>query len=349
MQKQSSKVCPGRLVILATGGTIAGTASSPTDNTGYTAAQLGVHDLVASVPGLESLLAQHEVSLECEQLAQVDSKDMSHAIWQRLSQRVEYHLADAQVRGVVITHGTDTLEETAYLLHRVIDANRPVVLTAAMRPATSLQADGPQNLLDACTVALAPGVRGVLAVFASQVWAGAEVRKSHTARLDAFDGGDAAPLGRLHDGKLLTLRPWPGLGGGVGLSPSVLDAQALGAAVLSLPTEQWPRVQIVFNHAGADAQVVDALLKQAHAGPGGIPLHGLVVAGTGNCTLSEPLEAALVRAQAQGVRILRSTRVARGGVRDKPGDRWPGADALTAAQARAELMLRILVDGATPD
>ncbi len=136
-----------KIVILGTGGTIAGTAASPADAIGYTAAQLGVAQLVAGVPALAGL------PLESEQVAQLDSKDMDFATWQRLAQRVAAHLARDEVQGVVITHGTDTLEETAYFLHRVLAPAKPVVLTAAMRPATSLQADGPQNLLDAVTLA----------------------------------------------------------------------------------------------------------------------------------------------------------------------------------------------------
>lgn len=351
MQKQSFSAQGGKLVILATGGTIAGTAASPTDNTAYVAAQLGVQDLVAAVPGLQALLACNgAATLVCEQLAQIDSKDMSHAVWQALAQRVAHHLDDSTVRGVVITHGTDTLEETAYLLHRVVNAKKPVVLTAAMRPATSLQADGPQNLLDACSGALADGVQGVLVAFASQVWAGAEVRKSHTFRLDAFDGGDASPLARVDDGVVVALRPWPGLGRAVGLQASLLDAPPLGVALLEPAV--WPRVHIVLNHAGADGTLVDALLGVAPQAAQPLVaetsraclVDGLVVAGTGNCTLHHDLEAALCRAEARGVRILRVTRVARGGVREKASDRWPSAGSLTPAQARVELLLQLMAE-----
>ena len=148
------------IVILGTGGTIAGTAASSTDNVGYTAAQIGVAQLLSAVPPLVGL------ALESEQVAQLDSKDMDFATWQRLAQRVGHHLARVQVAGVVITHGTDTLEETAYFLQRVLAPSKPVVLTAAMHPATALLADGPQNLLDAVTVAGLPGVQGVLVAMA---------------------------------------------------------------------------------------------------------------------------------------------------------------------------------------
>ena len=156
-----------RIVLLGTGGTIAGAAASATDNVGYASAQRGVQALVAAVPALAAW------PLEAEQVAQVDSKDMGPVVWGALLARLQAHLARPEVRGVVITHGTDTLEETAWLLHRCLPPAvqvKPVVRTAAMRPATSLQADGPQNLLDAVTVAAEPGAGGVIDIeFAAQV------------------------------------------------------------------------------------------------------------------------------------------------------------------------------------
>jgi L-asparaginase len=130
----------GKVVVLGTGGTIAGTAASATDSVGYRAAQLGVGTLVAAVPALAGL------PLQAEQVAQIDSKDAGPALWLALLTALRRHLQDPAVQGVVVTHGTDTLEETAYLLQRVLPGGRPVVLTAAMRPASALQPDGPQNL-----------------------------------------------------------------------------------------------------------------------------------------------------------------------------------------------------------
>ena len=143
----------GTVVVLGTGGTIAGTADSATDSVGYRAASLGVDALVAAVPPLAGW------PIECQQLAQVDSKDMGLALWLALRAALQRQLQRPEVAGVVITHGTDTLEETAYFLHRVLAPAKPVLLTAAMRPATSLQADGPQNLLDAVTLARAGDAR----------------------------------------------------------------------------------------------------------------------------------------------------------------------------------------------
>ena len=139
------------VVVLGTGGTIAGTASSSSDNLGYTAAQLSAADLIRAIPALSAF------NLDVEQVAQLDSKDMSFSVWRALALRCAHHLGRAEVEGIVITHGTDTLEETAWLLQRVLAPAKPVVLVAAMRPASSVAADGPQNLLDAVAVARTAG------------------------------------------------------------------------------------------------------------------------------------------------------------------------------------------------
>jgi len=304
-----------KVVVLGTGGTIAGTAASATDAVGYTAGQLGVAQLVAAVP---ALAAQ---AIECEQVAQLDSKDMDHATWQRLAARAAFHLARPEVGGVVVTHGTDTLEETAYFLHRVLAPGKPLVLTAAMRPATSLQADGPQNLLDAVSVAREAHAKGVLVAVAGRVWSGAEVRKVHTYRPDAFDAGDAGPLAAIDEGQLRWWRASP-------------QAHPLGLGCIERDAAQWPRVEIVLSHVAADGRIVDALVAQG--------VDGLVVAGTGNGTLHRDLEAALRRAARHGVRVLRASRCAGGPVLGGDADELPGAGALTAVQARVELLLRLL-------
>lgn len=302
-----------RIVILGTGGTIAGQARSAGDNVGYVAGTIAVADLVAAVPSLAAF------AVDTEQIAQTDSKDMSFTIWRRLVQRIAHHLQRGEVAGVVVTHGTDTLEETAYFLHRVLAPGKPVVLTAAMRPAGALAADGPQNLFDAVRLAASPDARGVLACMAGTVHAGSEVRKAHPYRIDAFDSGDAGPLAYIEEGALRRLRDWP-------------QGEAIGLD--RVLREDWPRVDIILNYAGADGTLVDALCA--------LGAHGIVVAGTGNGTLSAPLEAALLRACARGVAVLRASRTGHGCVIDAPGAALPGAGSLTAVQARVELMLQLM-------
>jgi len=309
MQNIASKI-----VVLGTGGTLAGTASDPGDNVGYRAAQLGIAEIVAATPALAGL------ALQTEQVAQVDSKDMDLAIWRALAERVAFHLDRSDVAGIVVTHGSDTLEETAYLLQRVLAPAKPVVLTAAMRPATALLSDGAQNLLDSVHVARHPGARGVVAVVAGTIHAAFDVRKVHTYRLDAFGSGDAGPLGVVQEGVPTLWRQWPG-------------GEALGSALLG--HEPAPRVAIVFSHADADGSIVDAL--RAHG------VDGIVVAGTGNASLHHRLEAALLRARdGGGVQVLRCSRVAQGPVLPTGHDAFESAGSLTPGQARVELLLRLL-------
>lgn len=304
------------IVILGTGGTIAGTARNASDGVGYTAAQLRVEDLLAAVPALA------RQPLEAHQVAQLDSKDMDFATWQRLAQAVQTQLARPEVAGVVITHGTDTLEETAYFLHRVLAPTKPVVLTAAMRPATALAPDGPQNLFDAVRVASAPGAAGVVFSFAGRVHDATQVRKTHSYRVDAFESADGALVARVEEGAVRLVGRWP-----VG--------EALGLARVAKPVQSWPRVDIVLNHAGADGRIVLALLTAG--------VDGIVAAGTGNGTLAIALEAALRDVEARGVRVLRSTRCDAGPVMDLPG-LMPSAGALSPVKARIELILALLAD-----
>lgn len=304
-----------KIVVLATGGTIAGTAAQPGDNIGYVAAQLGADALLAAVPALAG------APLETEQVAQVDSKDMDCGIWLRLAQRVAFHVARADVAGIVITHGTDTLEETGYFLQRVLAPRKPVVLTAAMRPATALLRDGPQNLLDAVTVAREPGAAGVVVVLAGVVWDARELRKQHTYRVDAFGAGDAGWIARVEEGRLRRQRDWPA-------------GAALGLATLAADPGAWPAVEIVTSHAGASGMLVRAALAAG--------VRGLVVAATGNGTLHHALEAALREAQAAGIVVWRSSRCLAGAVLAKPGDVFPTAGTLTPVQARVELMLELM-------
>ncbi|MCH7345529.1 asparaginase [Pelomonas sp. CA6] len=301
-----------RIVILGTGGTIAGASTATTDNVGYKAGSLSVESLVRALPALA------ELALETEQLAQLDSKDMDHATWARLAHRVQAHLARPEVAAVVVTHGTDTLEESAYFLQRVLAPAKPVVMTAAMRPATAIQADGPQNLMDAVALAREPGARGVLVAVAGQVWSGLELRKVHSYRLQAFAAGpDMGPLGVMEEGRLRRFRAWP-------------EGTALGLDLLP-QDEAWPWVEVLASRAGAEARALEAW-RQAG-------LDGLVLACTGNGTVSQALEPALEALRAQGVPVWRTTRCAQGAIVGAPEE--AGA-ALSPWAARVELMLTLL-------
>jgi len=306
------------VLVLATGGTIAGLAPDPATSARYQPAQLGVRQLVDAVPALAG------TALQAEQVAQLDSKDMGPEVWSRLAARIAAAMADEAVAGIVITHGTDTLEETARLLSRLFGAGaKPVVLTAAMRPANAPQADGPRNLADAVAVARALAVAGggVVVVMQGRVWDAAQVRKLDTQALDAFGTAEAAPWGAVDDaGVVLGTRPLS-VGPPLSLDPA------------RLPAHDWPRVEIVSSHAGAEGRVVDLLVADG--------VQGLVVAGTGNGTVHAQLQAALQRAAAAGVAVVVGSRVGRGAVSGRH-EGWPVAAEATPAQVRVDLLLALL-------
>jgi L-asparaginase len=305
------------VVLIGTGGTIAGAAATPGAHLGYQAGALTAEALVAAVPALAGR------SLETHSPAQLDSCDMDHATWQALGRAVTAQLARPEVAGVVVTHGTDTLEETATFLQLTVAANKPVVLTAAMRPATAPSPDGPQNLLDAVTLAAAPGARGVLVAFGGAVFAGADVRKLHGYRVDAFSAGDAGPVALVQDGRLRALKDWPA-------------ADGHAAAALSMPADGWPSVDIVTSHAGARVAVLPALVAAG--------AQGIVIAGTGNGSVHRELLTAARAAQAQGVRVWRASRCIGGGVVGEAApDDLPHAGDATPAQARVRLLLDLLL------
>jgi L-asparaginase len=321
-----------KLVFLAMGGTVAGTAASAGDNVGYTAAQVGVQDLLASVPGLKAILGGFEAV--SEQVCQIDSKDLVHADWRALLGRISHYLAMPDVAGVVVTHGTDTLEETAYFLSCTVPAEllrqKPLVLTCAMRPASSLTPDGPGNMADAAAVALCQEAHGVLVVCAGTIHSATHVQKVHPYRTDAFDSGEAGPVGLVEEGRVRLLCNWPNV---IASMHNVNSAAKL--------TGDWPRVELLISHAGATGVVVRALLRQD---ADEAPLRGIVVAGTGNGTIHKSMETALVEAQAQGIRVVRVSRCAYGQVvGGSPTDR-SGAFAtagLSGVKARIALMLEI--------
>lgn len=311
-----------KIVVLGTGGTIAGLAQGAAEGR-YRAAQKPVGELLAGVA------VPSGVEVQVEQVAQIDSKDMDLAVWQSLLQACHQHLADPDVSGLVITHGTDTLEETAWLLQALLAPGKPVVLTCAMRPADAPDADGPRNLGDALAVAADPEARGLLVVCAGRILGAQEVQKVHSSRLDAFGSGEAGDIGRVQQGRVQWLRERP---------------QATPAAVLEavLAASTLPRVEIVLSHAAASGAMLDALIDPETATRhGAAPVRGLVLAGTGGGTLHREIEAAARRAQAAGVRVLRSTRCVDGWLQPRAGDEFPAVP-LSPVKARLALMLDLL-------
>ena len=326
-----------QIVILGTGGTIAGQAENPKDTVNYTAALVDISELLDTAKGKQQDGAQQTLNhseVTTEQLVQIDSKDMTFDVWKRLLSRCQVLLNQEQVQAIVITHGTDTLEETAYFLHSMLRTEKPVILTCAMRPANAPDSDGPQNLRDALTLASNAQARGVLVVCAGEVHGAQNIQKIHTTRLNAFSSGDAELIGHFVDGNL-------------NLAQNALGIQAQDSRSLPLlsikdfeSAGQPPRVEIIMNHADANGQIVNALLEQKvslqHK------LRGIVVAGTGNGTISASLDSALLRAQESGVVVWRSTRCAFGQLEGRTNAVFGDSHGLPPVKARIALMLNLM-------
>ena len=321
-----------KVVFLGMGGTIAGSSDSASDNVGYKVGQVGVSQLLVAIPALSGALCGHEAV--SEQVAQLDSKDLGHNHWKDLARRTRHYLAMPDVSSVIITHGTDTLEETAFFLSCVLPVeqlrSKPVVLTCAMRPASSSAPDGPQNVLDAVATALNSAARGVVVVCAGTVHSARDVQKVHPYRVNAFDSGDSGPLGFVEEGAVRWVHA---------CSEAIAEAFVFPFEKLGL--DPWPWVEIVVSHAGVTGATVRALYGMS-SGP--MPLlAGIVVAGTGNGTIHQDMEAALRDAQKKGVRVLRSTRCSQGRVvAGSSESEFAHSNGLSPVKARIALMLELM-------
>lgn len=311
-----------RIVVLATGGTIAGSASSAASAARYQAATVPVGHLLAAVPAVGTV-----ARIAPEQVAQVDSKDMRFETWNALAARLAHWAAQPDVAGIVITHGTDTLEETAMFLHATQRHDVPVVLTAAMRPSTSLSADGPLNILDAVRVASHPAAQGqgVLVVLNQHVHAARDVAKAHTAAVNAFVSPVTGPVGYVQDDFVRIARAAPAQG-----------------PAWPVPS-QWPLVEIVASYANPSRVPVDALVAAG--------VRGLVVAAAGNGSVHETLADALSDAARAGVAVVRSSRTGAGHVAippqpDPEAGMFVSAADLNPYKARTVLALALAADPA---
>ncbi len=250
-----------QLLLLATGGTIAGRGVTSTSLSAYTAGAMAAAELLKALPQLQGL-----AHIQVEQLTNLDSADLQFQHWIQLVTRIrEAFAASPELAGVVITHGTNTLEETAWLLELLIDDPRPVVLVGAMRPATALSADGPLNLFQAVQVACSPQAcgHGVLVVMDGQIHGARAVTKVATQGVGAFQSPDLGPLGWVDDS-------------GVHV-PGVSGARSVPFATLALPP-QWPEVAILYGCVDPPLAMVSALFNAG--------VTGVVWTGTGAGQLS---------------------------------------------------------------
>ncbi len=276
------------VVIVATGGTIAGTGATSTTTVGYKAATVPVDALLDAVPEIRKV-----ARVRGEQAMQIASQNMTNDGLLRLARRVNELLASGDVDGVVITHGTDTLEETAYFLNLTVRSAKPVVLVGSMRPSTAISADGPANLYDAVLVAASADSRdkGVLVCLEDEINAARDVTKTNTATLETFKSPELGLLGYVQGDRVAYYR-----------APVRRHTDRSEFDLTS--TERLPEVAIVYGHEGVTRTAIDAF---AAAG-----VDGIVYAGVGDGNPSAVTEAALADARTKGIAIVRSARVGNG-------------------------------------
>jgi len=277
------------VVVLATGGTIAGAAATDVQ-AGYTSGKVGVEQLLAAVPQAKKLAV-----LRGEQVSNIGSQDMNDEVWLKLARRVNELVADPAVAGVVITHGTDTIEETGYFLNLVVKSRKPVVMTAAMRPSTALSADGPLNFFNAVAVAANKDSagRGVLVVVNDWIHGASSLTKTSTTAVQTFLSPLYGLVGTVAYGEIEYFR------GPVGRHTTQSEFSLDGVTSL-------PRVDIIMAHENMDGALIDAAVAAG--------AKGLVIAGVGNGNLTAAALKALASHAQQGVVCVRASRVATGRV-----------------------------------
>jgi len=277
------------VVVLATGGTIAGAAESDVQ-AAYSSGQVGVDQLLNAVPQAKKL-----ANMRGEQISNIGSQDMNDQVWIKLATRINELLAQPDVAGVAITHGTDTIEETAYFLNLVIKSKKPVVLTASMRPSTALSADGPLNFFNAVAVAAnkdAPG-RGVLVVVNDWIHGAASLTKASTTAVQTFLSPQSGLVGTIAYGEPEWYR------GAVGKNTTTSEFSVDKSTVL-------PRVDIIMAYENMDGKIVDAAAASG--------AKGLIIAGVGNGNMTKSALDALAAQAKKGIICVRSSRVATGQV-----------------------------------
>ena len=309
---------PG-VMIYATGGTIAGSAKSATDTPGYTAGALGIDILLNAVPEIKNV-----ADVSGEQISNVASGDINQAILLKMAKSINAKLGERGTNGVVVTHGTDTLEETAFFLDLTVKSKKPVVVVGAMRPATAISADGPMNLLEAVTLAASKEAenRGTLVMFGDRISSAFYTTKTNTTTPDTFRSYDQGYLGAM-----------------VGLVPRFYyePAKPIGKPQFDVSKyETLPKVVILYSYQDQDVALLDAAVADG--------AKGIVIAGTGNGSVPSALKAKLIEIMDKGIPVVRSSRVGTGFVTSK--QEGIGAGYYSPQKARILLTLA-LAEGAS--
>ncbi len=285
---QTSWALP-KIRVLATGGTIAGAQSSQAE-AGYKSGTFSVDDLIKAVPQLKNI-----AEMSGEQVANIGSQTMNHEVWLKLAGRVNEVLSSNEVDGVVITHGTDTMEETAYFLSLVVKSDKPVVLVGSMRPATAISADGPINLYNGVALAGSPEARGrgPLVVLNDTIHYAREAQKMHTTHMNTFDSPNRGIAGVMNTGKA-TFYSYI----------STRHTTNSDFSVDGLTVSNLPPVEVVYSYANLGSDLIDALVDKR--------VKGIVLAGVGDGNTTDAALAALERGAKKGVAVVRSSRTGSG-------------------------------------
>jgi len=310
------------IVILATGGTIAGASHAPADMVGYHAGIIPIDEIVENIEPIKTI-----ANITTEQIAQIDSADMNHEIWFYLAKRINTLLRQSDVDGIVVTHGTDTLEETAYFLNLVVKNQKPVVLVGAMRPSTAISPDGPMNLYNAIILAVnsAAWGKGVLVSLNDTINSSREVTKTNTALQDTFKAPELGYLGYIVDGNPHFYR-----------MPTRKHTYMTDFDISAIT--EFPHVEIIYGHVNDTGILAEAAVESG--------AKGLIYAGLGNGNMSQAMKNAFQKIQDQGVVVVRSTRagngvVTRNGVHTENHNHFVAADNLSPQKARILLMLAL--------
>ncbi len=273
--------------ILATGGTIAGTGSSATTSQ-YTAGQVAIGTLLDAVPQIKDI-----ANVTGEQIVSIGSQDMNDQVWLTLANRINELLASPECDGIVVTHGTDTMEETAYFLNLTVHSDKPVVLTGAMRPSTAMSADGPLNLYNSVVTASSKDSygRGVMIVMNGLILGAHSTQKMNTVDVQTFQAPDAGPLGYVYNS-----RPYYNMQTQKRhTTQSVFDVKGL---------KELPKVGIVYAYSNIDADVMEPFLTKGYK--------GIIHAGLGNGNYHKNIFPSLLEARKKGILVVRSSRVPTG-------------------------------------
>lgn len=278
--------------ILATGGTIAGKSETSTSSA-YQAGSIGVNELVDAVPALKDL-----GNIKGEQIVQIGSQDMNDQVWLKLGKRINELFSTGAADAIVITHGTDTQEETAYFLNLVVKSDKPVVLVGSMRPATALSADGPRNLFNAVACAVAPESKGqgVMVVMDDKILGADDLSKTNTLSVGTFQNPNYGALGLMYNGKPIYLR-------------KSLKRHTTNSEFDIANLKELPRVEIILSYSNATDLFVEAAMKAK--------VKGIVTAGVGNGNMTTSMINALERSVKEGVKVVRSSRIGAG-----PTSQW---------------------------